>query len=139
MKKIITLLILTLTLTSFTKHPESDFSIVGKWKGKYKKEIGYIIFKKNGYAYFKTQEKTLGGKKFTINGEKATMSYEVDYSKEPIEIDFIVKTKKSGEISRLFCIAKKIKKNTIKLQFGFKGSRPTEFNDKDGVIFQKVK
>ncbi|RKF03014.1 hypothetical protein C8N26_2388 [Tenacibaculum lutimaris] len=139
MKKIIILLIITLSLTSFTKYSESDFSIIGKWKGEDKKEAAYLIFKKNGYAYFKYQGQTLGGKKFLINEEKATMTYEVDYSKKPIEIDFIVKTKASGEMSRLLCIAEKIEKNTIKLQFGFNGKRPTEFNDKDGVIFKKVK
>ncbi|CAM1339693.1 hypothetical protein [Tenacibaculum aestuarii] len=139
MKKIIVLLIITFTLTSFDKNFKTDFSIVGKWKGEDKKEVGYIVFKENGYAYFKSQGQTLGGKKFVIDGEKATMSYEVDYTKTPIEIDLVVRTKKSGEISRLLCIAEKIKENAIKLQFGFNGKRPTEFNDKDGIIFQRVK
>ena len=138
MKKIIILLIITLSLTSFTKYSESDFSIIGKWKGEDKKEAAYLIFKKNGYAYFKYQGQTLGGKKFLINEEKATMTYEVDYSKTPMTIDIIVKKIETGEINKLLCIAEKIDKNQIKLQMDFTGVRPTEFNENDSLIFNRT-
>ena len=139
MKKIITLLILTLTLTSFTKHPESYFSIIGKWRDVDKEKISYIVFQDDEHAYFESQGRTIGGENCIIRGEKATMSYEVDHSKKPIEIDFIIKTKESGEINRFLCILEKIENNTIKLQFGHSGNRPIGFNDRDAVIFKRVK
>jgi len=139
MKKIITLLIFTLTLTSFSKYPNSDFNFVGKWRDIDKEKVSYIVFQDDGYAYFESQGLTIGGENCIIRGEKATMSYEVDHSKKPIEIDFIIKTKESGEINRFLCITEKIENNTIKLQFGSNGNRPVQFNDRAAVVFKRVK
>lgn len=61
MKKIILLLLVTLSLTSFDTVDETQFNIVGRWKGSDKKEIGYIVFQADGYAYFEVQ-----GKKWVV-------------------------------------------------------------------------
>jgi hypothetical protein len=138
MRKIILLLLATLILTSFNKYHTSEFSIVGKWKGEVGKDIGYITFQNDGYAFFEYQGQIIGGKEYVVNGIKGTMTYEVNYSKTPMDIDLIVKKIESGEINKLFCIAEKIDKNVIKFQMDFNGNRPMEFNDNDAIIFQRV-
>ncbi|WP_129367009.1 hypothetical protein [Lutibacter sp. HS1-25] len=138
MKKIILLLLTTLILTSFNEYPTSEFSIVGKWKGEDEKDIGYITFQDDGYAYFEFQGQIIGGKEFVVNGKKGTMTYEVNYLKTPIEIDIIVQKIESGEINKLLCIVENIEKNVIKLQMDFNGNRPIEFDDKEAIIFQRV-
>lgn len=139
MKKIILLFITTLTLMSFNKVTNSEFSIVGKWQGQDENETGYIIFQKDGYAYFDFQGLIMGGEEFVIKGQKASMTYEVDYSKTPMTIDLIVKKIESGEIKKLLCIAEIINENQIKLQIDFNDNRPTEFNENDSLIFNRVK
>ena len=138
MKKLLLLFIATLTLTSFNKYSNSEFSIIGKWEGQDENESGYIIFQKDGYAYFDFQGQVMGGKEFVIRGQKASMTYEVDYSKTPMTIDIIVKKIETGEINKLLCIAEKIDKNQIKLQMDFTGVRPTQFNENDSLIFNRT-
>jgi hypothetical protein len=64
MKKIILLLLVTLSLTSFNTVDNTHFNIVGRWEGSDKKEIGYIVFQADWYAYFEVQGQKMGGKDF---------------------------------------------------------------------------
>ena len=92
MKKIIFLLVVTLSLNSFTSLEKPTFNIVGKWRGDDKKEIGYIVFQADGYAYFEDSKgNKMGGKDFVENGKKANMTYKFDDSEALMKIDIIVK------------------------------------------------
>jgi len=139
MKKIIYLFLLSLLLTSFNVNSEAEFSIVGKWEGIDDKEVAYFIFQEDGYAFFELQGQTVGGKEFEIKGKKGSMSYEIDYSSNPMAIDFIVTIFEKNESRRLFCIAEKINNDKIKLAVGFGGERPTSFEGNDEMIFKRVK
>jgi hypothetical protein len=140
MRKIILLLITTLMLSSFNTDNISDFDIVGKWKGVVEsKESGFLIFDKEGYAYIEYQGLKLGGKEFVYKGEKGTLMYEVDYSKELIEIDLILKKIDKDETIRVFCIAKKISENKMNFKLGIDGKRPKDFKDNYSMIFTRIR
>ncbi len=139
MKKIMCLLLLLLTLTSFNVNSELEFNIVGTWQGVDDKEVGYFIFQEDGYAFFEHRGLKIGGKEFDIKGKKGSMSYEIDYASNPMKIDFIVTILEQDETRRLLCIAKKIANDKIKLAVGFTGERPTDFEDNDEMIFTRVK
>lgn len=138
MKNKILFLLALLVLTSFGKASLTDFNIVGKWKGEDEKDIGFITFDADGYAFFEYKGEVIGGKEFEINGKKGTMTYAVNYSKTPIEIDIIVEKIESGEIKTLKGIAENIDNNTVKIQLNINGERPTEFNDLEAIIFQRI-
>jgi hypothetical protein len=139
MKKIILLLMTSLVVFSFQTDDITDFNIVGKWKGVEGQETGYFIFDEEGYAYFEMKGLNIGGKEFEMNGKKGSMSYEIDYSKSPMEIDFIVTLFDENNTQRLLCIAKKIDNDKILFSIGFNGERPTDFLDDNEMIINRIK
>ena len=139
MKKIILLLMTTLMLSSFKTDNISDFNIVGKWKGVEGKEAGYFIFDKDGYAYMEMKGLKIGGKEFEMKGKKGSMKYEIDYTKSPMEIDFIVTIFDDNKTERLLCIAKKIDNDKMLFSIGFNGERPIDFKENNEMIFNRVK
>jgi|TARA_B110000238_G_C16108697_1_gene431685 hypothetical protein len=138
MKKILLLLIIILSLTSFKNTSESDFNIVGKWKGGDNNEIGYFVFLEENYAYFEVQGQIIGGKEFEIKGKKGSMKYVIDYTTNPIQFDFITTRFDTKETLELFGIIDVINKNEIKISLGFNGSRPTKFDTDDAITFIRV-
>ena len=138
MKKILLLLIIILSLTSFKNTSESDFNIVGKWKGGVNNEIGYFVFLEENYAYFEVQGQIIGGKEFEIKGKKGSMKYVIDYTTNPIQFDFITTRFDTKETLELFGIIDVINKNEIKISLGFNGSRPIKFDTDDAITFIRV-
>ncbi|WJJ97867.1 hypothetical protein [Algibacter luteus] len=139
MKKIILLVLTTLMVSSFTVDNISDFSIVGKWQGVEGDEVGYFIFDEEGYAYIEAKGLKIGGKEFEMKGKKGSMRYEIDYSKSPMEIDFIVTIFDDNKTERLLCIAKKIDNDKILFSIGFNGERPIDFKENNEMIFNRIK
>lgn len=139
MKKIILLLLTTLMLSSFKTDNISDFSIVGKWKGDDGNETGYFLFDEEGYAYIEVKGLKIGGKDFEIEGKRGSVKYEIDYSKSPMEIDFIFTIFDGNKTKRLLCIAKKIDNDKILFSIGFNGERPTDFTENNEMIFNRIK
>lgn len=90
MKKIILLLLVTLSLTSFDTLDNTQFNIVGRWKGVEKKSVGYLIFQEDGYAFLEENGKKIGGKNFVENGKKATMTYKFQDMGKLMHIDIVV-------------------------------------------------
>lgn len=136
MKKIFFLVVAVVSFLSFKSN--NTYDLIGKWKGSDKKDIGYIIFEREGYASFEFQGQLLGGKEFEINGEKATMFYKVDDTKEPIALDFIMTKIKTGETRNLRCIIKWVTKDCFKMEIGFTEKYPEDFSDAV-IIFNRVK
>jgi hypothetical protein len=65
--------------------------LVGEWKGndnRGKKNV--VIFKNDNIAEWISENTILGGEHFEIEGEKAELKYEVDYSKDPIWLDLVI-------------------------------------------------
>ena len=139
MKKIILLLLVTLSLTSFDTVDNTQFNIVGRWKGSDVKTIGYVVFQADGYAYFEVQGQKMGGKDFVENGKRASMTYKFKEMGKMMHIDIVVKIVGEKNSHFLLGIAEKIDANSFKMQLGYNNVRPTTFNKNETAIFTRVK
>lgn len=139
MKKIILLLLVTLSLTSFDTVDNTQFNIVGRWKGSDVKTIGYVVFQADGYAYFEVQGQKMGGKDFVENGKRASMTYKFKEMGKMMHIDIVVKIVGEKNSHSLLGIAEKIDSNSFKMQLGYNNVRPTTFNKNETAIFTRVK
>ena len=82
-------LILILTIVIFGCS-NSNQKHIGEWTGSDKGEIGSLILNKGNSAVLVIGNQVLGGDNFEINGVKATLKYEIDYSKDPIWLDLVI-------------------------------------------------
>ena len=139
MRKIILLLLVTLSLTSFDTVDNTQFNIVGRWKGSDVKTIGYVVFQADGYAYFEVQGQKMGGKDFVENGKRASMTYKFKEMGKMMHIDIVVKIVGEKNSHSLLGIAEKIDSNSFKMQLGYNNVRPTTFNKNETAIFTRVK
>lgn len=137
MKRLL-ILLLAIPLLSLTVEKENT-KFIGKWIGEDKKDIGYLNFDSEGYAYFEIQGQIMGGKEFVMNGKKGKMTYEINSETNPIQIDFIVTVLESGEQKSLLCIANFIDNDTMEFAINFEEKRPTEFNSENSIIFKREK
>lgn len=138
MKKLF-LLLFVIPLISFNTI-SNDFTIVGKWKGEDKGDIGHLILEKEGYATFTSNGEKMGGKEFIMKGKKAQMTYVLNKETQPMEIDFVITLLESGDTESLFGIIQFENKDKIRLGIGFGGTeRPKAFDDKNSIYFERVK
>ncbi|WP_264549982.1 hypothetical protein [Flavobacterium sp. N2820] len=137
MKNIILLALVVLSLTSFNTKDSASFNIVGRWKGIDNKEIGYVVFQADGYAYFEMNGKKMGGKSFTENGKKASMKYKFDDSERLMKIDIIVQIVGEKTSNSLLGIGEKIDDNSFKMQMSYDNVRPKAFDKKETIVFKR--
>lgn len=132
MKKYI--LLLLIPFFSFTsKH--ANFDIIGKWKGKDKGEIAYLIFDNEGYFTMEVNGERMGGKNFTMRGKKAKAKYNYRSTKKPIEIDIIISDIQNKLIKKINFIVEFKDKNTMKLTIP---SISKEVIDEKSIQFTRV-
>ncbi|MDB5256786.1 MAG: hypothetical protein JWM14_1481 [Chitinophagaceae bacterium] len=137
--KYFSLLIFIGLLTSFTT---SEKKHLGKWEGKDKDDIGYILFEKEGYATFLIDGQSFGGKEFTMKDKRAQITYTFDYKQTPIPVDFIITDLDAAkELGRLKGIVEFESDTQMKfaLEFDAKKSRPTSFGGPNTIVLTKVK
>ncbi|RAJ13450.1 hypothetical protein [Olleya aquimaris] len=138
MKKLL-LLVFILPLMSFNLL-NTDFNIVGTWKGYDNGDIGYAIFDKEGYATFESNGESMGGKEFMMNDEKAQMTFILNKETQPMEIDFVITLLESGETQSLLGIIQFENKDKLRLGVGFDGGdRPLDFDEENSIYFERVK
>ena len=83
-------LILILTIVIFGCS-NSNQKHIGEWTcSDNTGETGSLILNKGNSAVFIVGNQVLGGDNFEINGVKATLKYEIDYSKDPIWLDLVI-------------------------------------------------
>ena len=136
MKKIILLIFLATVLPSFTI-THSTFTIVGSWKATDKGKTIFMIFDREGYALMGSEGKMLGGKSFDINGEKGTMSYKADLSKNPGTLDITITRLSNKAQKKLLGIIKVVNDNEIRINLAG-DIRPVTFDGPQTVTFTRV-
>ena len=137
MKRLI-LLLSAIPLLSLTVI-EDNSKFIGKWIGEDEKEIGYLNFDEEGYAFFEIQGQIVGGKEFVMHGKKGKMTYEINTETNPIQVDFIVTLLESGEQRRLLCIANFIDNDTMEFAINFEEKRPSGFDSENSIILNREK
>jgi hypothetical protein len=135
MKKIITLFVLALTLSSFTAS-KTQFSIVGKWESTVEGETFGLTFDKDGYAFIERGGMSMGGKEFEMAGEKGSMAYTVDYAKNPHELDINITRFKTNETETMLKgIFKVVNDNEILIVMD--RERPTSLEGPETLTFKR--
>ncbi|MFK7834477.1 MAG: hypothetical protein AB8B52_14475 [Winogradskyella sp.] len=134
MKHLFTFFIIPLLLMSAISQQEN---FIGKWAGEDQGQLGYIMFDDDGYAAFEIQGQVMGGKEFTMNGEKGKMNYTINFETTPMEIDFTMTKIESGESKKILGIAEFKDMNTIKFDISFGDIRPSDFGD-NSITLKRV-
>lgn len=116
---------------------ESASKLVGTWTSADSNEVGTINFYEDGYASFEVDGQVFGGKEFTIKGEQGSMTYEINTTTDPIQVDFIVTKLSSGKQKKLLCIAQFINSNTIKFNLNFEDMRPEKFDESNTIVLNR--
>ena len=98
-----------------------------------------MIFDNEGYVTIETDGETFGGKEFEMNGEKGSMSYVINSSAEPIQIDLIMTKLETKEQRSMLFIAKFKDDDTIIMASNFNSLRPTEFTTDNSITFKRMK
>lgn len=110
---------------------------IGEWKGTDKGKTSSLILDENNHATLISENSVLGGEEFEIEGIKATMKYEIDYSKKPIWLDLVFYEQgKPKEKGRMKGIVRFITNNKIEYRLAFSGDRYDNFDsdDKENTI-----
>jgi len=137
MKRLLILFLIIPILSMTIENDKAKF--FGKWIGDDQKEIGYLNFDSEGYAFFEIQGQIFGGKEFVFEGKKGKMTYEINSETNPIQVDLILTKLETGEQKKLLCIAEFIDNDTMKFALTFEESRPTEFDSENSIIFKRDK
>ncbi len=135
MKRFLIVLFIIPLLSLTVENDKGKF--IGKWIGEDKKDIGYINFDSEGFAYIEIQGQILGGKEFIQNGKKGSMTYEINNETKPIQVDLIITIFESKKQKKLLCISNFIDDNTMEFALGFEGVRPTRFDSENSIILKR--
>lgn len=139
MKKLLLLLFLAPLFAFISTNNDVEKKIVGKWKGEDKGEVGYFIFDEKGYAYMQMNGQVVGGESFIFNGKKGKMTYKVNSTVSPIELDLIVNIIDENAEHKLKFIIEFIDDDSIKLASDFGETRPKVFTADNSLIFKREK
>ena len=121
----------------------SQKSLYGKWESTEKGDVGFFNFDEKGYAVLSVNNESLGGENYMYNGITANLTYTVDYTTNPINIDLILTNIESNtELGRVLGIIEFIGNKKIKIRLDFEGiGRPLNFlplDNEDTAILTKV-
>lgn len=116
---------------------------IGTWKANDHGDIGFVKFNEDGYAFFISNNDTIGGAKFTQNGITAKLTYTIDYTTKPINIDLVItRLDTAAEFGRMTGIVEFIGETKMKIRLNmFNSKRPVDFlpeGNSDILIFEKV-
>ncbi|MCX6313531.1 MAG: hypothetical protein NTX08_02205 [Sphingobacteriales bacterium] len=118
--------------------------IIGEWAGVYNGIQTKMIFDKYNNIIIVDGNKVLGGSDFMINGVKAELTYELNYTKSPVWLDVIGHDKDHlKKDSRFKGIIKFLSDTKIQYRMNFRadGDRPANFNYSDNantIVLDKV-
>lgn len=137
MKKIVFLLI-CLSLVSFSsKKNNTDFNFIGVWQDAKVIKKGELTFNEDKTASLKVGDKTIGGKDYYLKGQKANVTYTIDTSTNPINIDLLMHVEGYVITRKITFIAEIIDKNTFKIASNFNDHRPESFTKENSIKLKR--
>ena len=123
---------------------ENSKNLVGEWKSEIR---GYqtfdLVFKDSENLIYTAGIEVVGGKNYTIGGDKVDVKYEIDYSKKPIWLDIVFYEKdENKERVRVKYIIEFLTENKMLIAGGdYPESRPKSFEkttNTSSLILNKV-
>ncbi len=142
-KTIIKLTVLALILAVYG-FSVPDQRHLGEWVGIHRGDTGIIILNSGNIAEFIFNNEVMGGDGFEVNGIKAVLQYEIDYTKDPIWLDFVVyEVGQEQEKGRIKGIVRFLSDTQMELRVSFDSSidRFLAFDSEDTdntIILNKV-
>jgi len=142
MKKIFLIIILLISHNNFGQNN----NLVGKWYGIDENgKPGSILFDTENFVTFTSVKNTYGGKEFELKGKFFIYKYNIDYTKNPIQLEYILYKKESKEgtaieDNRFKSIVRFIDENTIEIKTSSNSKYPKKFSskkDKNSIILKR--
>lgn len=137
MKKTLLLFVASLSLTVFAP-AYAQFDITGTWQGTASGETYIMQLDADGQAtlmYGKKQRK-IGGKDYTMGGEKASVTYAVNMEQEPYTLNFTLHRHSTKDDVPMYSLAFKILDDNSIIGVVSDGTTP-DFNSKEAVVYKR--
>lgn len=134
MKNIIAIFLIFFSfITCKAQNDSKELNLTGNWiLTDYWNNNSDFILTEDNFVLMTINGEVLDGKKFIIkggknNGEIAELKYSIDYTKKPIEIDFVA-YKDKQEKGRILGAIKMIRENEFLMTLSFDGKRNLNFS-----------
>ena len=137
MKKILLVLFVLPLLMAFSL--KTTENLVGEWEGKEHGKVFSLIFDQEGYMYYKQNDEIQGGKEFVVKGKTVTLTYKLDKTTEPYQLDFIFTDHDTAETKMAYGIVKFINEDAVVISIGSLDQRPSDFTEGDAMVFHRKK
>lgn len=137
MGKALHLLMITFGLAAFTP-AYTQFDIAGTWQGTAGGETYIMQLDEDGQAtltYGKKKRK-MGGKDYTMGGEKASVTYAVNMEQEPYTLSFTLHRHSTKDDVPMYSLAFKILDDNSIIAVVSDGTTP-DFNSKEAVVYKR--
>jgi hypothetical protein len=92
---------------------------IGEWQMEDKNRLVSFIFKEDQTAVLVRGNQVYGGDGFFIEENLYQLKYEIDYTKNPVWLDFVVLNGESKEINRLRGILRFLTENKLEFRLNF--------------------
>jgi hypothetical protein len=136
MKKVLILFVTLLSLTAFNT-PPAAYNIVGIWEGNVNGETFAMEFTNDGYARLIKGDQSFGGKEFDMNGQKVSMTYEVDEKAAPALIKISLELVATGEKELMLTVGfKPINDNEFLANIADENGTPN-LDSPDAVVYKR--
>jgi hypothetical protein len=111
----------------------SQQDYLGKWEGAdHTGQLGAITFYSDGSMLLVQGGQTLGGKKGEIKDRNIPITYEFNFSKDPVWLDIIISDDTGKELSRFRLIVKFIARDKMLCRMSdMMTQRPDSFDEND--------
>jgi hypothetical protein len=118
---------------------------IGEWSGASTGDDGSFVLREDHSAVLILGKHRIGGEVFKFHGTEGVFKYEIDYTKDPVWLDFVVLEKGTNkELLRMKSIIRFISDNRMEWRINLLNptERFLEFDPKNGsntLILNKVK
>lgn len=138
MKIVLSSLVFLFMITTSTNRKVADLN--GEWSGSVQGQPIMLDFQKDGYLKMQAGNEIMDPYNYEDNGLTMISVYKTDFSKTPIEIDWMFVKKGTDEILvHREGIIEFTNDDTINVVMNVKGSRPTNFETGNVLSLNRVK
>lgn len=138
MKIVLSSLVFLFMITTSTNRKVTDLN--GEWSGSVQGQPIMLNFQKDGYLKMQAGNEIMDPYNYEDNGLTMISVYKTDFSKTPIEIDWMFVKKGTDEILvHREGIIEFTNDDTINVVMNVKGSRPTNFETGNVLSLNRVK
>ena len=128
-------------LVLLTACARNDRQHLGTWKGTEDGDTLILTFQEDGFAVFELEGMTFGGKEFEAYGQKLSMPYTIDYTRNPPTFIIEMKNLETGTVESKRGGTITFEDNntaSICMKPFYENEPPVTFEEKDCLLFTKT-